>query len=257
MSKSNRFPFEKIFSYQGFEEQIAYELSLFNWYMSVQESQRAFWQFSIILRKILGDKHDRIPIDKKKANRFLELYFGRETNGNPGREALDRGLYALDIIEREFDDAYGILTRGWGAIKTKVKGKTVWTPALIGAGDHHSKVMRFHGIMQPLMFELWHQIADVVEDRSSGIPPEWLKDEEKPTEEQLAEMRREAFLEERRLIESGTKNKVHPNNVQEEHIPNENIVRLVLPDDTIETFDKGNELAWRTRLRQLGVQNQL
>lgn len=262
MSKPTRFPFEKIFSYQGFEEQIAYELSLFNWYLSVQESQRAFWQFAIILRKILADTKDRIVIDKKKATRFLALYFGRESNGSPQKkaqdeQALDRGLYSLDIIEREFDDAYGVLTRGWGAVKTKVQGKTVWTPALIGTGDHHKTVMKFHGEMQPIMFDLWHEIATAVEMRSGGIPPEWLKEDKPPTEEESEEMKTDFFLEERRLIETGKKNKAYPNKIQEEHLIQENTVRLTLADDTIETFDKDDELAWRSRLQELGIQTQL
>jgi hypothetical protein len=260
VSKPNRFPFEKIFSYQGFEEQIAYELSLFNWYLSVQESQRAFWQFAIILRKILADKENRIVIDKKKANRFLTLYFGQKSNGEPKTDtakALDRGLYALDIIEREFDEGYGILTRGWGASKTKKKGKTIWTPAIIGAGNHHTMVMRFHSDMQPIMFDLWHEIASVVEIRSGGVPAEWLKENKSPSEEESEEMKTENFLEERRLIEAGKKNKAYPNRIQEEHLLDENIVRLVLADDTVETYDKDDELAWRSRLRELGIQTQL
>lgn len=183
MTQPKRFPFEKMWSFQSVEHQIASELSYFNWYQIVQELQKAFNAFAALLQKILYDPSaNRLEIDTEKANQFLTLYFG---NGKKSEDTLERGLYALDIIQREFEGRYAVLCRGYNE---------EITPA-----SHHQMTMIFYRKMYPLVWALWHQIAKQIEMKGSGLGQirKWFAErEDYMTEDELK-------AEETQLIETG------------------------------------------------------
>ena len=174
-----QFPFEKMWGFQNVEHQIAMELSYFNWYQIVQELQKAFNAFASLLMKLLyATSEDSIKINNDTAKEVLGLYFGNGT----GTTVIDKGLYALDVVQREFQGRYTILCRGYNE---------EITPA-----SHHQKVMTLYQKMYPLVWELWHQIAEQTEVQGAGIPEEWLKDVQLPTGE-------EAEAEDQEMVHDG------------------------------------------------------
>ncbi|MFQ5822339.1 MAG: hypothetical protein ACE5I5_20385 [Candidatus Heimdallarchaeota archaeon] len=187
---TQRFPFEKMWSFQSVEHQIAAELSYFNWYQVIQELQKAFNAFAALLQKILYDtSDDRIEINPEKANKFLELYFG---NGKESNDTIERGLYALDIVQREFEGRYAVLCRGYNEE--------------ISPASHHQMTMIFYKKMYPLVWELWHRIADQIEMKSSGLAQivKWLKERaDVMTEEELE-------AEEDRMVKAGEMIRLKP-----------------------------------------------
>lgn len=167
------FPFEKMWSFQNVEHQISMELSYFNWYLIVQEPQKAFWAFANLLMKILylpPTEEPTLQINTEDAKQFLALYFGKK---NPQNNQ-DRGLYALDIIERETTEKYAILCRGYGD-ELKPNG-------------HHGLVMLIYQDLWPLLWKLWHQIASQVDTKGGSMMQlkTWLEDRDQlPTEEEV------------------------------------------------------------------------
>jgi len=164
MSESGKkFPFEKVWRFEGFEQQIKLEFGLFNWLKSVQEPQKAFWTFAWILEEILGDdgEEPRLDIDEKLAREFLRLYWG---TGKPDAIPMERGLHALDIISREFteQDELGNVCRGYEATREKKLGRWLVKP-VISPRVHHSYLMQYYQKMIPIMMKLWHKIGDQLE----------------------------------------------------------------------------------------------
>lgn len=176
------FPFEKMWSFQSVEHQIAQELSYFNWYQVVQEPQKAMWAFANLLMKLIYAPPNRLDleIDRETAQSFLTLYFG-----NGGQDPVGQGLYALDVIQREFEGEYVVLCRGYKDMNLDPAG-------------HHQMVMLLYQKMLPLLWELWHQIADQIDTKGGDMLQlrKWLEEREGlPTEEEIeAQLLKEGLI---------------------------------------------------------------
>lgn len=191
MSESGKkFPFEKVWRFEGFEQQIKLEFGLFNWLKSVQEPQKAFWTFAWILEELLADdgEEKRIDVDEKLARKYLDLYWG---TGELDAEPMERGLHALDIISREFteQDELGNVCRGYDATREKKLGRWIVKP-VVNPRIHHSYLMQYYKKMIPIMMKLWHKIGDQLEDITGFKLPtkDWFDHVQlrEPTEEEKA-----------------------------------------------------------------------
>jgi len=163
-------------------------LASFNFFEQWKEPQKAHWVFYRLLKLIKHDPKQRVKLDesdKEKADKFIQLYEG---NGKSDAPPMERGLYALDIISREFteQDELGNVCRGYDATREKKLGRWIVKP-VISPRVHHSYLMRYYKKIDALMYQLWHEIAEQVE-QGTKVETEWGDQKPEPVEKDVEEL---------------------------------------------------------------------
>jgi len=181
--RGKSYPVDKVLSFLSIESQVERNLSQFNFFEDWREPQKAYWVFARLLERLKHDPKHRVKLDWGKVDQFLDLFYG---NGKEDAPPKERGLYALDIISREFteQDELGNVCRGYAATRVRKAGRWIIKP-VVSPSVHHSLLMWYYKRLNPLLYFLWHQIAEEVEGgQFRGVKLKWIG--EKKTEDEQA-----------------------------------------------------------------------
>jgi hypothetical protein len=188
MSKSTTKLSNRVWAYKHFTHQLRFELSVVNWYRISGQLMDAFEAFVSVLTLVKSDPSDKkIKLNEEKTREYLKLWFGTD---HSSIDPMKRGLYAFQVVQREFDPEHVVYCRGFSRKKVddpRNPGRKVWVTDTLTPEVHHTATMKLYQKMLPTMMELWHTIRRFVEGYDDDLDPE--------TKKRLKELRARARAE--------------------------------------------------------------